>query len=80
MTREEMIAAVEAEVRRLEQIRALLEQSQSDRFTLLDVSSQKAVPGQKRVLSQDARKRIAQAQKHRWAKQKRESPASTEQN
>jgi len=77
MTRQEMIAAVDAEITRLERIRELLKKSHSDRFTLSEMSSQEAEPGRKRVLSQEARKRIAQAQKRRWAKQKSEAPAST---
>ncbi len=80
MTRQEMIAAVEAEITRLEQIRELLKKSHSDRFTLSELGSQKPEPERKRVLSQDARKRIAQAQKRRWAKQKSAPPASTEQD
>lgn len=66
MTREEMIAALDEEIDRLEHVKGLLEQSKSTRFTVDDVGS--AQPRKQRVLSADARKRIAQAQKRRWAK------------
>ncbi|RRA47434.1 hypothetical protein [Acidipila sp. EB88] len=71
MTREEMIAAIEGEITRLEQVRELLRNSTSDRFT----AAEGAAPGAKkpRVLSADARRRIAQAQKRRWAKQRKET-------
>ncbi len=79
MTREAMIAAIEGEITRLEQVRELLRHSTSDRFLAVTeeggiLSSTK----KPRVLSADARRRIAQAQKRRWAKQRKEEalPAS----
>ena len=71
MTRDEMIAAIEGEITRLEQVRELLRNSTSDRF----VAAEGSLPGAKkpRVLSADARRRIAQAQKRRWAKQRKEN-------
>ena len=71
MTREEMIAAIEGEITRLEQVREILRNSTSDRFT----AAEGAMPGAKkpRLLSADARRRIAQAQKRRWAKHRKES-------
>jgi hypothetical protein len=71
MTREDMIAAIEGEIARLEQVRELLQKSTSQNFT---TGGEGAIPGgQKRVLSADARKRIAQAQKRRWAKHRKEA-------
>ena len=75
MTREEMIAAIEGEITRLEQVRELLRNSISDRFTAA-VNGQPSGAKKPRVLSADARRRIAQAQKRRWAKQRKENPAS----
>ena len=71
MTREEMIAAIEGEITRLEQVRELLKSSTSERF----MAAEGTLPGAKkpRILSADARRRIAQAQKRRWAKQRREN-------
>lgn len=69
MTREDMIAAVEGEILRLEQVRDLLRASTSDRFGASDSGS--STNGRRsRTLSEDARSRIAQAQKRRWAKQR----------
>ena len=74
MTREAMIAEVEEEISRLAKIRELLAGSNSERFvapTATDNGTGK-VKG-KRTLSPEARKRIALAQKRRWAKQKSEA-------
>ncbi len=70
MTREEMIAAIEEEIARLEQVRELLRSSTSNRFGAAD---ENVTATKKRVLSADARHRIAQAQKRRWAKQRKET-------
>ncbi len=69
MSREELIAAVEGEIARLEQAVALLRESTTERFTPL---AARTAPGGKkpRVLTADARGRIAQAQKRRWARER----------
>ncbi len=74
MTREDMIAAIEGEISRLEQVRELLRTSTSHRFS---APSEEAKPDSKkpRVLSAEARRRIAQAQKRRWAKQRKDNAA-----
>ena len=74
MTREEMIAAIEGEISRLEQVRELLRSSTSHRFSAPTAGR---LPDTKkpRVLSAEARRRIAQAQKRRWAKQLKDTPA-----
>lgn len=69
MTREEMIAAIEGEIQRLEQVRELLQSSTSERFTPASPTFS-PVSKRPRNLSEDARARIAQAQKRRWAKQR----------
>jgi hypothetical protein len=65
MTREELVAAVDEEISRLEKVRALLLSTGGSKF-----SSAFGKPRKKRVLSADARARIAAAQRRRWAKQK----------
>lgn len=67
MSREQLIAAVDEEIARLEKVRELL---QSDGASRALSSSFGNRPRKKRVLSAEARARIAAAQKRRWAKQK----------
>ena len=77
MTRDEMIAAIDNEIGRLEQVQQLLRQSASDPVA---VALEPSAPTAKkpRVLSPEARRSIAQAQKRRWAKQRdgAEEPAA----
>jgi hypothetical protein len=70
MTRQEIIAAVNGEIQRLEQVRALLQSSTSDTFASPGEMPSAKSDKPKRELSADARRRIAQAQKRRWAKQR----------
>jgi hypothetical protein len=67
MTREELVAAVDEEIGRLEKVRALLQSTGGSRIATPSFGNK---PRKKRVLSADARARIAAAQKRRWAKQK----------
>ena len=67
MSREELIAAVNEEISRLEKVRALLQSNSGSRVSTSSFGNR---PRKKRVLSADARARIAAAQKRRWAKQK----------
>jgi len=70
MTREDIISAIDEEIARLEKVRALLRDNTGAKF----LSSGAVVnTRKKRNLSPDARKRIADAQKRRWAKQKKQS-------
>ena len=66
MTREELIAAVDEEISRLEKVRALLQSTGGSRISTSSFGNR---PRKKRVLSAEARARIAAAQKRRWAKQ-----------
>jgi predicted metal-dependent enzyme (double-stranded beta helix superfamily) len=68
MNREQIIAAIEDEINRLEQVRKLLKSATGQRLVPGGVASR--TPKKKRILSADARQRIAAAQKRRWAKQK----------
>jgi hypothetical protein len=74
MNREEIIAAIDDEISRLHQVRKLLQTTGGSR--ILAVSPLAKTP-KKRVLSPEARQRIASAQKRRWAKQRKETAAST---
>ena len=67
MTREELVAAVDEEISRLEKVRALLLSTGGSRIAPSYFGNR---PRKKRVLSADARARIAAAQRRRWAKQK----------
>jgi hypothetical protein len=70
MTREEIIAALDEEIGRLQQVKKLLQSTGSHKL-VAGVAAVKQ--GAKRVLSPEARQRIAAAQKRRWAKQKKEA-------
>lgn len=69
MTREDIIAAIDEEISRLEKVKDLLQSSSSGKLS--GAIARKAAAGtKKRNLSPEARARIAAAQKRRWAKQK----------
>jgi hypothetical protein len=73
MTREQIIAAIDEEIGRLQQVKKLLHSAGSHGISA--VSATKTSP--KRILSPEARQRIAAAQKRRWAKQRKETAAAT---
>jgi len=73
MSREQILAAIDEEISKLQQVRKLLQGSGSSK--LVSGFSKSGKPRVKRVLSAEARQRIAAAQKRRWAKQKREASA-----
>jgi len=73
MTREEIVAALDEEISRLEKVRSLLQGSGGSKFL---ASGNLAGVRKKRHLSAEARKRIADAQKRRWAKQKKQTAAN----
>ena len=69
MTRDDIIAAIDEEISRLEKVKELLASSSSGKFS--GALARKTASGpKKRNLSPEARARIAAAQKRRWAKQK----------
>ena len=74
MTREQIIAAIDDEIGRLQQVKKLLQNAGSS-HSFDSASTSKNPP--KRILSADARQRIAAAQKRRWAKQRKEAAAAT---
>lgn len=67
MNREQMIAAIDEEITKLEQVRNLLQHATGHRLLRTGAAAR---PAKKRVLSAEARARIAAAQKRRWAAQK----------
>lgn len=71
MAREQIIAAIDEEISKLQQVRKLLQGASGKLASRLTSGKPRA----KRVLSPEARQRIAAAQKRRWAKQKKESSA-----
>ncbi len=74
MANESILAQIDSEIAKLVQVRALLNNSGkvSARISALKAGKATAKPKtrKKRVLSADARKRIADAQRKRWAAQK----------
>jgi hypothetical protein len=74
MAIDSILAQIDAEIARLKQVRTLLAGSGSV-ATNLTARKTKAAPKKhkKRVLSADARKRIADAQRKRWAAQRAKS-------
>ena len=66
-----ILASIDEEIRRLESVRQLLSGSGSTKASAKPASTK---PGRKRRrLSAEARKKIADAQRLRWAKQKKAS-------
>jgi hypothetical protein len=73
MSREQILAAIDEEISKLQQVRKLLQSSGGNK--LVPGFSKTGKPRAKRILSPEARQRIAAAQKRRWAKQKKEASA-----
>lgn len=71
MSRENIIAAIDEEISKLEQAKKMLQSSGGSRLT--SAIAKGAKPRGRRTLSAEARQRIAAAQKRRWAKQKKEA-------
>ncbi len=77
MKREEMIAAIDQEIVRLERIRELLTHSRSDRFLLPPVEPTPGKSVQKRGKRQVARPRVAQKRRRpQQNKQARVTPGA----
>lgn len=66
MSHQQILAAIDDEIRRLQQVRKLLQGSAGDKLAG-KLRNGKRV---RRTLSPEARERIAAAQRRRWAKQK----------
>ena len=74
MTRHEMVVALDQEIQRLETARTLLYNSR-DVAAGISVRNGYAKPAGRRQISPEGRKRIIEAQRRRWAKQKKENGA-----
>jgi hypothetical protein len=72
MSIESILAEIDAEIARLKQVRALLAGSGKVATAVTERRAKKPAgrAAKKRVLSPEARKRIADAQRKRWAAQK----------
>jgi hypothetical protein len=72
MVIESIVAQIDAEIARLTQVRALLASTGKVGTRKIAAKAKTAAgrPRKKRVLSAEARKRIAEAQRKRWAAQK----------
>lgn len=74
MSIETILAEIDAEIARLTQVRSLLAGSRAIHTSgTRSKTSGASKPRRKRVLSAEARKRIADAQRKRWAAQKAKS-------
>ncbi|MGB7189572.1 MAG: hypothetical protein WBD10_05505 [Acidobacteriaceae bacterium] len=74
MSREQILAAIDQEIGKLQQARKLLQSSGGSKL-VSGLTGGGGRPRKKRVLSPEARQRIAAAQKRRWAKQRKEASA-----
>jgi hypothetical protein len=72
MTRHEIIVALDQEIQRLETARTLLRNSRDVAAGISVTNGQPKHPG-RRHISPEGRKRIIEAQRRRWAKQKKEN-------
>jgi hypothetical protein len=69
MTIDSLIAEIDGEIKRLQQARVLLSGNHGRHISATKAAT-KGATGKRRTLSTAARKRIAEAQRKRWAKQK----------
>jgi hypothetical protein len=77
MTRSEMVAGLDEEIRRLETVRSLLEQSQRRTAGLIPEGAAAAQLRKRRRMTPEGRQRIIEAQRRRWAKQKGQEDAKS---
>ncbi len=77
MNTSEIVAALDAEIARLEHVRAIIASTSGS--SIAKAGKQRGRPAEsksvapKRVLSPEARKKIGDAQRKRWAAQKKQS-------
>jgi hypothetical protein len=72
MDRNQILQSIGEEITRLERVRELLSAANGHHLLRGKTRNAASAP-KKRILSEDARQRIAQAQKRRWAKQRKEA-------
>lgn len=68
MDTRKLIAAIDAEISRLQQVKSLLSGTARIQSIKLPVAAKTAQPAKRRTLSAAARAKIAAAQRARWAK------------
>jgi hypothetical protein len=73
MTRHQIVAALDQEIQRLETARTLIRNSRDIAASFTENNGH-AKPGRRRI-SPEGRRRIIEAQRRRWAKQKKEQAA-----
>jgi hypothetical protein len=71
MTRHEIIVALDQEIQRLETARTLIRNSR-DIAGAIAAGNGRIKPALRRQISPEGRRRIIEAQRRRWAKQKKE--------
>lgn len=74
MSHERILSVIDEEISKLQQVKRLL-QSAGGSGVVSSLAGRGSRTRKKRVLSSEARQRIAAAQKRRWAKQKKEAAA-----
>ena len=74
MNRDQIIESIGEEITRLQRVRDLL--TSGNGHNMIHGHGNGTRSARKRVLSADARKRIAEAQKRRWAKHRKEAAAA----
>jgi hypothetical protein len=72
MDRNGILELIGEEISRLEKVKEILSATNGHTHMVGRVAGSSGAP-KKRILSEEARNRIAQAQKRRWAKQRREA-------
>ena len=77
MNRHQIVATLDAEIARLQQVRAVLNGTVTGERRGRPPASAKQNTPKKRVLSAEARAKIAEAQRRRWAKSKRAAKKAT---
>jgi hypothetical protein len=70
MSTEDILSALDAEINHLQQVRSLLTGLRSSTSLPAATATKPATKRRKRKMSAEARKKIADAQRKRWAKQK----------
>lgn len=71
MSLDNLLSSIDAEIARLQQARALLAGTGTRGGRVVNSSKTTSKPRRKRVMSAEARKRIGEAQRKRWAAQKK---------
>ena len=75
MSHERILSVIDEEISKLQQVKRLLQSAGSGSGVVSSLAGRGSRTRKKRVLSSEARQRIAAAQKRRWAKQKKEAAA-----